>query len=89
MPKRRANHVFVLPEPVTVSWLGFTAATHPVAMIAVAVHEVVYVKVKERFGGVLDAAYAVAVDTAVEAFGRSCAPARAAASVALCSWRLP
>ena len=41
IPKSFANHVFVLAEPVTTSSFGFTFATQPVAMIAVAVHFVV------------------------------------------------
>src|SRR4051812_49972409 len=35
IPKILANQVLVEPEPVTVSWLGFTAAVQPVATIAV------------------------------------------------------
>src|SRR6478672_6482827 len=46
MPKIRANHVFVLPLPVTVSMFGFTSALQPVAMMDVLVHDVWYVKVK-------------------------------------------
>ena len=42
----------------------------------------------ERFEGLLAFAYEVAIAIAVVAFGRSCAPASAAASVALCNWRL-
>ena len=41
----------------------------------------------ERLSGLLAAAYEVAVVIAVAATGRSCAPASAAASVALCNWR--
>ena len=56
MPKILANHVFVLAVPATVSWLGLTVETQPVATTAVAVHVVVYVKLKDRFAGVLSCA---------------------------------
>ena len=51
MPKIRANQVFVLAAPLTVSWFGFTEAVQPVAMTAVVVHDVAYVKLNARFDG--------------------------------------
>ena len=89
MPNNPANQVGVLAAPDTWSAFGFTAGSQPVAITAVFVQRVWYVNVKfERLEGVLAAAYDVAVAIAVAAVGRSWAPASAAASVALCSWRL-
>jgi hypothetical protein len=89
MPKIRANQASVLAVPVTRSAFGFTDASQPAAMTVVFVHFALYVYWKSvMFAGVLSFAYSSAVLNATATSGRSCAPARAAASVAVCSWRL-
>ena len=89
MPNRPANQAFVLALPVTTIAFGLTEGLQPAATTEVFVHFAVYSKSKlARFGGLFASPYSWAVWNANVAFGRSWAPASAAASTALCNWRL-